>query len=116
MIVLYGIATCSTVKKARNWLTSNQLDYQYHDIRVAGLSVELLETFAVRVDDWQRLLNKKSTGWRKLSAEQQNLALTIRKALPLIVEPPTFLKRPILDSGTHLFVGFDVAIYERNLL
>jgi arsenate reductase-like glutaredoxin family protein len=42
--------------------------------------------------------------------------LTLRKALPLIVEHPTLLKRPILDSGTHLFVGFDVAIYERNLL
>ncbi|MCX7076789.1 MAG: Spx/MgsR family RNA polymerase-binding regulatory protein [Methylococcales bacterium] len=116
MIVLYGIATCSTVKKARNWLTSNQLDYQYHDIRLAGLSVELLGNFAARVDDWQCLLNKKSASWRKLSAEQQNLALTLRKALPLIVEHPTLLKRPILDSGTHLFVGFDVAIYERNLL
>lgn len=116
MIVLYGIATCSTVKKARNWLTSNQLDYQYHDIRLAGLSVELLDNFATRVDDWQCLLNKKSAGWRKLSAEQQNLALIIKKALPLIVEHPTLLKRPILDSGTHLFVGFDVAIYERNLL
>jgi arsenate reductase-like glutaredoxin family protein len=68
------------------------------------------------VNDWQCLLNKKSASWRKLSAEQQNLALTIRKALPLIVEHPTLLKRPILDSGTHLFVGFDVAIYERNLL
>ena len=116
MIVLYGIATCSTVKKARNWLTSNQLDYQYHDIRLAGLSVELLGNFAARVNDWQCLLNKKSASWRKLSAEQQNLALTLRKALPLIVEHPTLLKRPILDSGTHLFVGFDVAIYERNLL
>ena len=116
MIVLYGIATCSTVKKARNWLTSNQLDYQYHDIRLAGLSVELLGNFAARVDDWQCLLNKKSASWRKLSAEQQNLALTLRKALPLIVEHPTLLKRPILDSGTHLFVGFDFAIYERNLL
>jgi Spx/MgsR family transcriptional regulator len=97
-------------------LTSNQLDYQYHDIRLAGLSVELLGNFAARVDDWQCLLNKKSASWRKLSAEQQNLALTLRKALPLIVEHPTLLKRPILDSGTHLFVGFDVAIYERNLL
>ena len=116
MIVLYGIATCSTVKKARNWLTSNQLDYQYHDIRLAGLSVELLGNFAARVDDWQCLFNKKSASWRKLSAEQQNLALTLRKALPLIVEHPTLLKRPILDSGTHLFVGFDVAIYERNFL
>jgi Spx/MgsR family transcriptional regulator len=116
MIVLYGIATCSTVKKARNWLTSNQLDYQFHDVRIAGLSVELLKNFAVRVDDWQRLLNKKSTSWRELSSQQQHLALTIEHALPLIVEYPTLLKRPVLDNGTHLFIGFDVAIYERNLL
>lgn len=79
MIVLYGIATCSTVKKARNWLTSNQLDYQYYDIRIAGLSVELLGNFAARVDDWQCLLNKKSASWRNLSVEQQHLALTIKK-------------------------------------
>ena len=116
MIILYGITTCSTVKKARNWLTSNQLEYEFHDVRVAGLSVELLENFAARVDDWQCLLNKKSTSWRELSLQQQHLAMTVEHALPLIVAHPTLLKRPVLDSGTHLFIGFDVAIYERNLL
>lgn len=116
MIVIYGIATCSTVKKARHWLTSNQLEYEFHDVRVAGLSVELLENFAARVDDWQCLLNKKSTSWRELSLQQQHLAMTVENALPLIVAHPTLLKRPVLDSGTHLFIGFDVAIYERNLL
>ena len=68
------------------------------------------------MDDWQCLLNKKSTSWRELSLQQQHLAMTVENALPLIVAHPTLLKRPVLDSGTHLFVGFDVAIYERNLL
>ena len=104
------------MKKARHWLTSNQLEYEFHDVRVAGLSVELLENFAARVDDWQCLLNKKSTSWRELSSQQQHLAMTVENALPLIVAHPTLLKRPVLDSGTHLFIGFDVDIYERNLL
>ncbi len=116
MIILYGINTCSTVKKARNWLTSNQIDYQFHDVRVAGLSMALLESFVARVDDWSCLLNKKSTSWRAMSPELQCSAMTLEGALLLLETYPTLLKRPIIDSGTHLFVGFDLAVYERHLL
>jgi len=104
MFTLYGIKNCSTVKKARDWLAQHGIAYQFHDARVDGLTLERLQDFTARVD-WQSLLNRSSTSWRKLSPEQQT-DLTCEKAIQLIHNTPTLLKRPVLDTGERLLVGF----------
>jgi len=104
MFTLYGIKNCDTVKKARLWLEQHAIAYQFHDVRVDGLTRERLQDFTVRVD-WQCLLNRSSTTWRQLPPEQKT-DVTLEKAVQLLHDYPTLLKRPVLDTGERLTVGF----------
>ncbi len=113
MVVLYGIKNCDTVKKAKTWLDNNGTAYQFHDYRVDGLSSELLKRFAAGLG-WEAMLNRSSTSWRKLSAEQQS-DLNEAKALQLMLEIPTLIKRPILDTGNKLLLGFKPDTYQTIL-
>ena len=109
---LYGIKNCDTVKKARHWLDQNGIIYRFHDFKIDGLTPELLQYFADNLD-WGKLLNRNSASWRGLSREQQS-DLTPRKAMQLMLSVPTLVKRPILDTGDKLILGF--AGYAENLL
>jgi len=110
MITLFGIKNCDTCKKARQWLEQAGVDYRFHDYRVDGLPPELLQRFSDGLG-WEKLLNKSSTSWRQLSPEQQT-GLDRDKALQLMLETPTLIKRPILDSGNTLTLGFKADQYE----
>ena len=114
MHTLYGIKNCDTVKKARLWLDQNGIAYQFHDFRTDGLTPAQLNDFAVRLD-WNTLLNRSSASWRQLSAEQQR-DLTLEKALLLMLHTPTLIKRPILDTGDKLIVGYKPDHYQTELL
>lgn len=116
MITLYGLANCDTVKKARLWFDEHKIEYTFHDIRSAGLPLELLQQFAARLEDWTVLLNRKGMTWRKLSPEQQQLGANLETALPLIAQNRTLMKRPVIDNGAVLLVGFDTRMYEKHFL
>jgi len=111
---LYGIKNCDTVKKARNWLDQNGIAYRFHDFRIDGLTPELLQRFADHLD-WNKLLNRSSTSWRQLSADQQS-DLTQEKAMQLMLTTPTLIKRPVLESGDKLMLGFKAENYQTELL
>ncbi|WP_446808676.1 ArsC family reductase [Methylomonas sp. 2BW1-5-20] len=105
MIVVYGIKNCDSVKKARTWLEARQIAYRFHDYRVDGLDAALLQGFvdALGVD---AVLNQRSTSWRQLDDAQKS-DLTPDKAVQLMLAVPTLIKRPILDNGQQLIVGFN---------
>ena len=109
MITLYGILNCDTCKKARQWLDLHGIEHRFHDYRADGLSPELLQRF---IDDlgWEKLLNKSSTSWRQLSPERQ-ADLTREKAIALMLETPTLIKRPILETQNALTIGFKAEQY-----
>ncbi len=111
---LYGIKNCDTVKKARSWLDQNGIAYRFHDFRTDGLTPELLQHFADHLD-WTKLLNRSSTSWRQLSAEQQS-DLTREKAIQLMLTTPTLIKRPVLDTGDRLIIGYKTENYQTELL
>ncbi len=113
MFTLYGIKNCSTVKKARDWLAQHGIAYQFHDVRADGLTLEQLQDFTARVD-WQVLLNRSSTSWRQLTPEQKT-DVTLEKAVQLLHDTPTLLKRPVLDTGERLIVGFKIEDYQKLL-
>jgi arsenate reductase (glutaredoxin) len=113
MIKLYGIQQCDTVKKARKWLDHHGITYQFHDFRTDGLTVAMLEEF-VEQASWETLLNQRSTSWRQLSDEQKS-ELSQTKAVNLMLETPTLIKRPVLQSDSGLMVGFSVENYEKLL-
>ena len=111
---LYGIKNCDTVKKARQWLDQNDIAYQLHDFRTDGLTLAQLNDFAARLD-WNMLLNRNSTSWRQLSLGQQS-DLTEEIAIALMLNTPTLIKRPILDTGDKLIIGFKPDYYKTELL
>lgn len=105
MIVVYGIKNCDSVKKARAWLEARQIAYRFHDYRIDGLDAALLQGF-IDTLGVEAVLNQRSTSWRQLDADQKS-GLTPDKALQLMLAVPTLIKRPILDNGRQLIVGFN---------
>ncbi len=103
-IILYGIKNCDTVKKARRWLETQQIEYIFHDFRVDGLKKNLLEDILKHID-YETLLNKRGTTWRKLTEEQKS-KLTKTRAITLMLEYPALIKRPVLDVKGRFHIGF----------
>ena len=110
-IVLYGIKNCDTVKKARSWLKSQQIEYTFHDFRVDGLTKNMLEDFLKHVE-WEALLNKRGTTWRKLPDKLKH-DVNKKKALELMYQNPALIKRPVLVYGKKFFVGFSETDYKK---
>ncbi len=110
-VVLYGIKNCDTVKKARYWLEAHKIEYTFHDFRADGLNEDVLKDFLKHVD-WEILLNKRGTTWRKLPNKQKN-EIDSQKALELMNENLTLIKRPVLTHGKNYFVGFAETDYEK---
>ncbi|HEY5714954.1 MAG TPA: Spx/MgsR family RNA polymerase-binding regulatory protein, partial [Psychromonas sp.] len=91
---LYGISNCDTVKKAQSWLRQNNLPYTFHDYRKDGLDKNLVASF-LEYFQWTELLNKRSTSFRQLSAQQKE-NLSAETVINLFIECPTLIKRPLL--------------------
>ncbi|QRM27206.1 ArsC family reductase [Microvirga sp. VF16] len=107
---LYGIKNCDTMKKARAWLDAKGVPYAFHDYKVEGIDRARLETW-VRSVGWETLLNRAGTTFRKLpDAEKEGI--DERKALALMLDQPSLIKRPVLDLGGRLVVGFKPEFYE----
>lgn len=108
--VVYGIKNCDTIKKALKWLDSNNIEYTFHDYRKDGLSTQLLDQL-MAVADPQLMLNKRSTSFRALTAEQKD-NLTNEALAPLFLETPTLIKRPLLISDNNQLLGFKAEQYQ----
>ena len=108
MIKLYGIPNCDTVKKARAWLTEHGQAHTFHDFKKQGVSPELLAPW-MQAAGWEALLNRKGTTWRKLEAGDQAAVVDAASACALMLANASVIKRPIVDWGGDITVGFDAA-------
>jgi arsenate reductase (glutaredoxin) len=106
---IYGIRNCDTMKKARAWLDAHGIDYVFRDYQVDGVERARLETW-MEAAGWETLLNRAGTTFRKLP-EDAKRALDARKALRLMLEQPSMIKRPVLEHGATLLVGFNLEKY-----
>jgi len=113
MLTLYGIPNCDTVKKARAWLDGHALPYRFHDFRRDGLPEPLVRDWAEKLG-WETLINRKGTTWRKLPPERRD-ALDEDGAVRLMLEFPSVIRRPLLDTGDALHLGFSEALYLETL-
>ena len=110
---IYGIKNCDTMKKARAWLDSHAVSYEFHDYKTAGAPKEKLKAWCDELG-WETLLNRAGTTFRKLP-EADKEGLNERKALALMLEQPSMIKRPVLDVGGKLLVGFKPEVYAREV-
>ncbi len=104
MTTIYGIKNCDTMKKAFTWLDGHGVRYEFHDYKKAGIDLARLKAWS-KQSGWEVLLNRAGTTWRKLSPAQQ-ADMTQSKALELMVENPSLIKRPVLEEESTVLVGF----------
>ncbi|MBN2647571.1 MAG: Spx/MgsR family RNA polymerase-binding regulatory protein [Thiotrichales bacterium] len=112
-LVIYGIANCDSVRKARAFLQQHQLDYQFHDFKKVGIARSDLQKW-LQLCSSSELINQKSRTWRTLSNEEQDLLKQVPlsdEALNLLQAQPTLLKRPLLIQQDRLLLGFNEAEY-----
>ena len=105
MTILYGIRNCDTCRSAQRWLKRHEVEHSFHDIRDDGLSCELLSNWE-SILGWEELINKRSITWRKIPPVDR-ASLDPESAVQLILTYPTVMKRPIVDTGTEVLIGFD---------
>ena len=107
--VLYGIRNCDTVKKARAWLEQRGVAYGFHDYKSAGIDAGRLERWCAEVG-WETLLNRAGTTFRKLEPSHRE-SLDEKKARALMLAQPSMIKRPVLELGARVVVGFKPDLY-----
>ena len=110
---IYGIKNCDTMKKARAWLDKHGVAYGFHDYKAEGIDKERLARWSKAVG-WEMLLNRAGTTFRKLpEADKENL--TEKKAMALMLAQPSMIKRPVLEIGGKLLVGFKPENYAAEI-
>jgi arsenate reductase len=109
---LYGIPNCDTVKKAQNWLKQNNVAFRFHNYKTEGIERKKIEEW-LNETTWEKLINKTSTTWKNLTAEQKAEVDGNESAIRLMLENPSVIKRPVLEADRLLAVGFKIDNYEK---
>ena len=112
-ITMYGIKNCDTIKKARTWLEQHGIAYAFHDYKASGIDRKTLESWADELG-WEVLLNRAGTTFRKLP-DTDRADVDREKAITLMIEQPSMIKRPVLDTGRERIVGFKADRYQAAL-
>ncbi len=105
-ITLYGIRNCDTVKKALRWFDEQGVAYTFHDFKKSGVPEPALDRWLAAAG-WSRLLNRQGTTWRKLDPAVQARVVDDVSARQLMLEHTSVIKRPVVEAGERLVVGFD---------
>ena len=113
---LYGIANCNTVKKARDWLESQHITYEFYDFKKHGASLQLLENWLVQLPH-EKLINRAGLTWRALDDKTKARIIDNAAAIALMQAKTSVIKRPILEKdNTIVAIGFNEAEYAKKLI
>lgn len=106
---MYGIRACDTIKKARTWLEAKGVAYAFHDYKTAGIDRAMLDRWVDRLG-WEALLNRSGTTFRKLP-EAERADLDRDRAIAIMLANPSAIRRPVVQDGDTLLVGFKPDAY-----
>jgi len=119
MLRVYGIKNCNTVKKSLDWLNSNNIKFEFFDVKKIDLTINLINDWIKNISSpytSENLINKKGMTWRRLSDDEKKLPLSKENIINLIQKYPTAMKRPVItDKKKVLAIGFDENIYEEKI-
>ena len=112
-MIVYGIKNCSTVKKALAWLDAHKIAYEFHDFKKLDIDKPTLKMWIDQAG-LDHLLNKRGTTWRTIPADIQKLAgINNDAAIKLMLEKPSVIKRPVLETSEGITLGFEEKKYEQ---
>ncbi|MCJ8517986.1 Spx/MgsR family transcriptional regulator [Pseudorhizobium tarimense] len=106
---IYGIKNCDTIKKARTWLEERGIGYSFHDYKAVGIDRAHLDSWC-DLAGWETLINRAGTTFRKLD-DGVKADLDREKAIALMLEQPSMIKRPVLEADGTILVGFKPELY-----
>ena len=112
-VTLYGIPNCDTVKNARAWLDGEGIAHDFHNYKNGGVDRACLEGWVDRLG-WEVLLNRAGTTFRKLP-DADKVGLDAKRAVDLMCAQPSMIRRPVVEAGDTLLVGFKPAEWEAAL-
>ncbi|NGM20434.1 arsenate reductase [Roseomonas stagni] len=112
-VTIHGIRNCDTMKKARAWLEGAGIVHRFRDYKAEPPRREELEAWAAKAG-WEALLNRAGTTFRKLP-EAEREGIDRDRALALMLAQPSVIKRPVLEAGGRLLVGFKPDDYRTAL-
>lgn len=113
-IILYGIPNCDITRKAIAWLNKRKIGFSFHDYKQQGVSKEKLNEWCDKAG-LEVIFNKRSTTWRELPGPEQQKATSRQQAVTLMMEHTSIIKRPIIETGNNLLVGFNEEQYNKQL-
>jgi len=114
-VKLYGLAHCSTVKRARAWLAQHAIEVPFHDLRRQGITRDMARAWIEQVG-WETLINRSGTTWRKLPDPDKRRIMSAATAERLMLEQPSVIKRPVLELRGRVIVGFEESRYRSLFL
>ncbi|MFM7711158.1 MAG: Spx/MgsR family RNA polymerase-binding regulatory protein [Ferruginibacter sp.] len=109
-VILYGIPNCDSIKKTIQYLQRNNIAFEFHNYKKQGIDQKKLKQWCDQLG-WERLLNTKGTTWKKLAPTFDGKKLTATLAIRIMLEHQSAIKRPILEIGTQVLVGYDEATF-----
>lgn len=112
MLKVFGIPKCDQVKKSQKWLNHHNIEFDFRAYKKQGITKKQLSNWC-KVVDWEVLLNKRSRTWKELS-EKYRSNLSQVKAINLMQQHPTLIKRPVVQNGKMIEVGFDSKVFTQK--
>jgi len=112
-VTVYGIPNCDTMKKAFSWLDQHGIDYVFHDYKKSGVPADRLAAWAAAVG-WEKLANTRGPTWRKIP-DAEKAGLDAAGMLRLLQRHSSAIRRPVIECGRKILLGFDADEYARSL-
>jgi Spx/MgsR family transcriptional regulator len=114
-MIVYGIPNCNTVKKSMTWFSENGFKPEFYDFKKKGIAAEKLREWC-DIFGWEKVLNKKGTTWKNLSAEEKESVMDQESAILILLKYTSAIKRPIVEvNGRAVLISFDEPDYIRTL-
>lgn len=117
MLKVFGIPNCDQVKKSQKWLKDHGIEFEFHDYKKQGITKKQLSDWC-KMAEWEVLLNKRSRTWKEICgkelSDKDSSNLSQSKAITLMQQHPTLIKRPVIENGKVITIGFDEKVFTQN--
>lgn len=102
------------MKKAFTWLDENGVAYTFHDYKTKGITKEKIKQW-LKHKKLEELINTKGTTFRQLTDAEKASITNEDKAIILMMEKTSVIKRPIVETKNELLVGFNPEFWDQHV-
>ncbi|MBC7384376.1 MAG: Spx/MgsR family RNA polymerase-binding regulatory protein [Bacteroidia bacterium] len=93
------------MQKAIKWLDKKGVNFTFHDYKISGIDKKTIHVWLKKCT-LEQLINLKSTTFKNLHQEEKKMLNNPDTAIEILIKNPTIIKRPVLENGKNLLIGF----------